>query len=79
MKAPDEDDWGKLVRVLKYINGKRYMKLIISADEMNFTVHGYVDGLHQIHEDCRRQIECLMMMGKGAAISAIHKAQQKRS
>ena len=39
VKAPDEDDWGKLVRVLKYINVKQYMKLILSADEMNFTVH----------------------------------------
>ena len=39
VKAPDEDDWGKLVRVLKYINGMQYMKLILSVDEMNFTVH----------------------------------------
>jgi hypothetical protein len=45
------------------------MKLILSADEMNFTVHWYVNGSHQIHEDCRGQIGCLMMMGKGAAIS----------
>ena len=70
VKAPDEDDWGKLVRVLKYINGTRYMKLILSADEMNFTVHWYVDGSHQCHEDCRGQIGCLMTMGKGAAISS---------
>jgi hypothetical protein len=70
VKAPDEDDWGKLVRVLKYINGTRYMKLILSADEMNFTVHWYVDGSHQCHEDCRGQTGCLMTMGKGAAISS---------
>ena len=57
VKAPDEDDWGKLVRVLKYINGTRYMKLILSADEMNFTVHWYVDGLHQIHKNCRGQLD----------------------
>jgi hypothetical protein len=70
VKAPDEDDWGKLVRVLKYINGTRYMKLIlVSADEMNFTVHWYVDGSHQIHEDRKGQIGCIMTMGKGAAIS----------
>ena len=31
VKASDEDDWGKLVRVLKYINGTWYMKLILSA------------------------------------------------
>jgi hypothetical protein len=73
VKAPDEDDWGKLVRVLKYINGTRYMKLILSADEMNFTVHWYVDGSHQIHEDCRGQIGCLLMLGKGAAISLSNK------
>jgi hypothetical protein len=29
------------------------MKLILSADEMNFTVHWYVDGSHQIQKDCR--------------------------
>jgi hypothetical protein len=52
-KNPDEDDCGKLVRVLKYLNGTRFMKLILSADEMNFTIHWYIDGSHQVHEDCR--------------------------
>ncbi len=72
VKAPDQDDWGKLVRVLKYLNGTRYMKLILSADEMKFNVHWYVDGSHQVHEDCRGQIGCLMTMGKGAAISSLN-------
>ena len=66
VKAPDEDNLGKLVRVLKYINLMRYMKLILSTDAINFTAHWYVDGLHQTHKDCRGQIVCLMMMGKGA-------------
>ena len=64
MKAPYKDNWGKLVRVLKYINGTQYMKLILSADEMNFTVHWYMDGLHQIHKDCQGQVGCLMTMGR---------------
>ena len=46
------------------------MKLILSVDEINFTVHWYVDGSHQVHKDCRRQIGCLMSMGKGSAISS---------
>jgi hypothetical protein len=46
VKAPDQDDWGKLVRVLKYLNGTCYMKLILSTDKMKFTVHWYVDGSH---------------------------------
>jgi hypothetical protein len=70
VKAPDQNDWGKLVRVLKYLNGTHYMKLILSADKMKFTVHWYVDGSHQVHEDCRGQIGCSMTMGKGAAISS---------
>jgi hypothetical protein len=72
VKAPDQDNWGKLVRVLKYLNGTRYMKLILSADEMKFTVHWYVDGSHQVHEDCIRKIGCLMTMGKGAALSSLN-------
>ncbi len=70
VKAPDQDNWGKLVRVLKYLNGTQYMKLILRVDKMKFTVHWCVNGSHQIHEDCRGQIGCLMMMGKGAAISS---------
>ena len=43
------------MRVLKYINGTRYMKLILSAeDEMNFTVHWYVDGSHQLPRRLQR-------------------------
>ena len=48
------------------------MKLILSADEMNFTIHWYVDRLHQIHEDCRGQIGYLMMTGKGAVMSSLN-------
>jgi hypothetical protein len=46
------------------------MKLIFSADEMNFTIHWYIDGSHQVHEDCQGQIGCLMTMEKGAACSS---------
>jgi hypothetical protein len=72
VKAPDQGYRGKLVRVLKYLNGTRYMKLILSVDNMKFTVHWYVDGSYQVHKDCRGQIGCLMTMGKGAAISSLN-------
>jgi hypothetical protein len=49
----------------------------LSADEMNFTIHWYIDGSHQVHEDCQGQIGCLigclMTMGKGAACSSSNK------
>jgi hypothetical protein len=49
------------------------MKMILSADEMNFTIHWYIDGSHQFHEDCKGQIGCLMRMKKGAACSSFNK------
>ncbi len=72
VKAPDQDYWGKLVRVLKCLDGTKYMKLILSADKMKFTIHWYMDGSHQVHKDCRGQIGWLMTMGKGAAISSLN-------
>ena len=34
VKNPDEDDWGKLKRVLKYLNGTRYLKLQLTVESM---------------------------------------------
>jgi hypothetical protein len=70
VKEPDEDDWGKLKRVLKYLNGTKYLKLTLEANKINFTMHWYVDGSHQIHEDCRGQSGALMTLGKGAIHSS---------
>ena len=32
VKAPDEDDWGKLKRILRYLNGIKHLKLTFQAD-----------------------------------------------
>ena len=73
VQAPDEDDWGKLKRVLNYLKGTRYLKLILGADAMNFTIHWYIDGSHQIHEDCRGQMGSLVTFGAGAVSSSSNK------
>ena len=73
VQAPDEDDWGKLKRVLKYLNGTRYLKLILSADAMNFAIHWYIDGSHQIHKDCPGQTGSLVIFGAGAVLSSLNK------
>jgi hypothetical protein len=73
VKAPDQDDWNKLIRVLCYLNGTRHLKLILSAASMNFSIHWYIDASHQVHEDCRGQIGSLMTFGKGAVTSSSNK------
>jgi hypothetical protein len=70
VQEPDKDNWKKLKRILKYLNGTRYLKLTLGADQLKFTVHWYTDGLHQIHEDCRGQTGSLVMFGKGAIASS---------
>ncbi len=34
VKLPDKDDWGKLKRVLRYLNGTKYLKLSISVNDL---------------------------------------------
>ena len=73
VQAPDKDDWGKLERILKYLNGTRHLKLTLCADQMKFVVHWYVDGLHQVHDDCRGQTGSLVTFGKGAVASSLNR------
>ncbi len=42
VNEPNEDDWGKLVWVLKHLNGTRYLKLTLCASEINFAIHWYI-------------------------------------
>jgi hypothetical protein len=81
VQKPDKDDWGKLKRILKYLNGTQYLKLTLSVDQLKFTVHWYVDGLHQIHEDCRGQTASLVTFRKGtiASLSKKMKCNMKSS
>jgi hypothetical protein len=48
VKSPDEDDWGKLHWVLKYLNGTMYLELRLTVESMG-TLKWYVDGLHNMH------------------------------
>ena len=73
VQEPDEDDWGKLKQVLKYLKGTRYLKLTLSADSMSFMIHWYIDESRQVHEDCKGQIGSLVTFGKGAVSSSSNK------
>ena len=63
VKNPDEDDWGKLKRVLKYLNGTKHLKLKLSVDNLGM-LKWYVDGSHNIHWDCKRHGGAVFKMGK---------------
>jgi hypothetical protein len=68
VKNPNKYNWGKLKRVLKYLNGTKYMKLKLSFNGLT-TPKWYVDGLHNAHADSRGHGGALFTMGKGATSS----------
>ena len=38
VRSPDEDDWGKLKRILKYLNGTRYLKLRLTVESLGVLI-----------------------------------------
>jgi hypothetical protein len=72
VKTPDEDDWGKLKRLPKYLFGTRFLKLTLSADSLSI-LQWYVDASHQIHDDCKGHTGALLTLGAGATLSSYNK------
>ena len=72
VKSPDEDDWGKLKRVLKYLNGTKYLKLRLTVDNLA-VLKWYVDGSHNVHWDCKGHGGAVFLFGRGATSSYLRK------
>ena len=65
---PDKDDWGKVKRVLKYLQGTQNLKLTLSHDIVGI-MKWYVDTSYAGHHDCKGHSGGLLKMGKGALTS----------
>ncbi len=50
VKHPNEDDWGKMKRVLKYLKGTLYLKLRITVDNLTSSQWS-VDASHGVNWD----------------------------
>ena len=48
---PDEDDWGKVKRVLSYLKGTLQMPLILLVDLLMLS-RWWVDAAYAMHDDC---------------------------
>jgi hypothetical protein len=68
VKAPDEDDWGKLKRVLKYLNGTKHLKPTLSVEDLGL-LKWYMDGSHNVHWDCKGHGGAMFMIGRGSTSS----------
>jgi hypothetical protein len=65
---PNESDWQKLIRLMKYLNGTRDDKLILSADKLN-VVKWYVDTSFAVHPDFKSHTGGVLTLGHGALTS----------
>mmetsp|Transcript_17391 Transcript_17391/g.36466 ORF Transcript_17391/g.36466 Transcript_17391/m.36466 type:complete len:122 (+) Transcript_17391:4324-4689(+) len=72
VKEPDEDDWLKLRRVLKYLYGVVYLSLTLDASKMSL-IRWWVDALFAVHHDLRSHMGAVLLLGKGGVISMSRK------
>jgi hypothetical protein len=80
VKSPDEDDWGKVKRVLGYLKGTLHMPLVPLADSLSL-LRWWVDVAYAVHHDCKGHTEAGMSFGQGMALSYSwkHKVMLKSS
>jgi hypothetical protein len=62
VKAPDTDNWKKMLRILGYLKATREFDLKISCDKMS-TLTWYVDGSYAVHEDIKGHSGALLIIG----------------
>ena len=64
VQAPDEDDYKKLARVIKYVRRTKFLRLKIEANRLDQN-HWFIDGAFAVHEDMKSHTGAYMTFGKG--------------
>ena len=64
---PDEDDWKKLVRLVKYLNGTKTLKLTLNASNSD-ECKWWVDASYAVHPNMRSHTGIAFSMGNGTPI-----------
>ena len=72
VKSPDEDDWKKLRRTIRYLRNTIDLPLVLSADSSG-VIKWWADGSHGVHPNLRGQSGGCMSLGKGMIISGSNK------
>ena len=72
VKKPNHDDWRKLIKPLRFINGTRKDKLILSANNPH-VIKWYVDASFAVHPDFKSHTGGCMTMGQGSPITTSSK------
>ena len=68
VKSPTEEDWTKLVRLMKYRQGTEDMVLTLSATRV-LHVKWFADTVFAVHPDMKSHTGCAMTMGCGCVVA----------
>ncbi len=72
VKAPNQSDWKKLVRLLEYLHGTREDTLVLGIDDIN-VMKWYVDASFAVHPDFKSHTGACATMGTGSPMSMSRK------
>jgi hypothetical protein len=72
VRAPTEEDWEKLLRLMYYLNGSQDEVLFLAADDLH-VVKWYVDASFAVHGDFRSHTGGAMTYSTGVPISVSSK------
>ncbi len=65
VREPDEDDWKKLLRMIKYLKGTVDLPLILRANGTGI-VKWWVDAAYAVHRDMKGHTGGTLQLGKGS-------------
>ena len=74
VREPNESDWNKLIRMMKYLNGSKDKVLTLGADNLR-VIKWLIDASFGVHPDFKSHTGAVMTMGKGA-IQSISRKQK---
>ena len=78
VSSPDEDDWGKLRRIIRYLKHNPSLGLTLEADNMSL-VHWHVDASFAVHQDFKSHTGASMTLGKGSIIDTSHRQKNQHA
>ena len=67
VQSPDEDDWKKLDRLMRYLKGTIDMKLTLQDDGKG--PRWWIDSSHGVHPDMKGHTGTSLSLGKGSVFS----------
>jgi hypothetical protein len=72
LTKPDQDDYKKLARVIKYLDSTVDMALVLAADDTG-KIKWWVDASYAVHTDMKSHTGGTLSMGKGSIYSTSNK------